>query len=222
MAENGFRGGPNSYLLGVPAHPTGTGGRFGNALSVSIVAHAIGGLAILLLAGRLSPSHDAVEHLLQDIRGVAWIPEYGGGTGDRTPASPRPRDTTQARSDQRTLSPMTARNLFEVPAVTIAPQMQDIPGITSAMAPIAAAETDGRGAGGPGSGRGPGNGPGDRLGTGTGPGFGDGYVPGPGVNLPRLIREVKPGYTSDAMRARIQGTVRLQAVVATDGSVSAA
>jgi protein TonB len=37
-----------------------------------------------------------------------------------------------------------------------------------------------------------------------------------------LIREVKPGYTSDAMRARIQGTVRLQAIVAADGSVSAA
>jgi len=45
---------------------------------------------------------------------------------------------------------------------------------------------------------------------------------GDGVAAPRLIREVKPGYTSDAMRARIQGIVRLQAIVSTDGSVSAA
>ena len=37
-----------------------------------------------------------------------------------------------------------------------------------------------------------------------------------------MIREVKPGYTSDALRARIQGTVRLQAIVSPDGSVSAA
>ena len=45
---------------------------------------------------------------------------------------------------------------------------------------------------------------------------------GNGGVAPRLIREVKPGYTSDAMRARIQGTVRLQAIVSSDGSVSSA
>jgi protein TonB len=42
---------------------------------------------------------------------------------------------------------------------------------------------------------------------------------GNGVSAPRLIREVKPGYTSDAMRARIQGLVRLQAIVLPDGSI---
>jgi protein TonB len=34
-----------------------------------------------------------------------------------------------------------------------------------------------------------------------------------------LLREVKPGYTGEAMRARIQGIVRLQAIVLPDGSV---
>jgi protein TonB len=45
------------------------------------------------------------------------------------------------------------------------------------------------------------------------------YRPGSGVTLPRVLREVKPQYTSDAMRAKVQGTVLLQCVVKPDGSV---
>ena len=95
----------------------------------------------------------------------------------------------------------------------------------TAIAPPSIAQSDGPGTGGrAGSGRGPGNGPGDGSGLGPGhyAGLGDGYQPGNGVTAPRLIREVKPGYTSDAMRARIQGTVRLQAIVSPDGSVTSA
>ena len=44
----------------------------------------------------------------------------------------------------------------------------------------------------------------------------------PGIRLPILKYEVKPRYTSDAMRAKIQGEVELQVVVAADGSVSRA
>jgi TonB family protein len=40
------------------------------------------------------------------------------------------------------------------------------------------------------------------------------------VTLPRVLREVKPAYTSDAMRAKVQGTVLLQCVVRPDGSVT--
>jgi TonB family protein len=45
------------------------------------------------------------------------------------------------------------------------------------------------------------------------------YQPGSGVALPRVIREVKPVYTPEAMRARIQGTVWLRAVVLASGEV---
>jgi periplasmic protein TonB len=38
--------------------------------------------------------------------------------------------------------------------------------------------------------------------------------------LPRLVRDVKPMYTSDAVRARVQGTVLLQCVVNTKGEVT--
>jgi TonB family protein len=44
--------------------------------------------------------------------------------------------------------------------------------------------------------------------------------PGNGVTLPRLLHEVKPQYTSEAMQKRIQGMVLLECVVNADGSVS--
>jgi len=42
---------------------------------------------------------------------------------------------------------------------------------------------------------------------------------GTGIQIPILVREVKPLYSPDAMRAKIQGTVKLQAVVLADGKV---
>ena len=41
----------------------------------------------------------------------------------------------------------------------------------------------------------------------------------PGVAAPILLREEKPKYTSDAMRAKVQGLVTVQAVVEPDGMV---
>jgi protein TonB len=37
--------------------------------------------------------------------------------------------------------------------------------------------------------------------------------------LPRLIKDVKPQYTSEAMRAKVQGAVLVECVVLTDGTV---
>jgi TonB family protein len=72
--------------------------------------------------------------------------------------------------------------------------------------------------GGSGSGIGPGSGSG--IGPGSGGGTGGGvYDVGNGVEGPKLIREVKPNYTADAMRAKVQGEVELEAVVNPDGSV---
>ena len=45
------------------------------------------------------------------------------------------------------------------------------------------------------------------------------YLPGNGVTLPRVLREVKPDYTEEAKAARIQGTVWLKAIVQADGDV---
>jgi TonB family protein len=45
--------------------------------------------------------------------------------------------------------------------------------------------------------------------------------PGIGITSPRLLREVKPMYTPEGLRANIQGKVTLQCVVQIDGSVGA-
>lgn len=45
------------------------------------------------------------------------------------------------------------------------------------------------------------------------------YSPGKEVSQPRLIKEVKPKYTKEAMDARIEGTVWLEAVVLDTGDV---
>ena len=45
------------------------------------------------------------------------------------------------------------------------------------------------------------------------------YGPGNGVESPRLLRSVRPNYTAEAMRAKVQGVVRLEGVVLPDGSV---
>jgi protein TonB len=37
--------------------------------------------------------------------------------------------------------------------------------------------------------------------------------------MPQLVREVKPDYTADAMRAKVQGAVLLECVVLTDGTI---
>ena len=79
---------------------------------------------------------------------------------------------------------------------------------------------------GPGSGGGVGEGVGTGIGPGRGPGIGPGsgggtgggvYWPGGGVTPPTLVSQVRPSYTSDALRQRIQGTVLIELIVRRDG-----
>jgi TonB family protein len=46
------------------------------------------------------------------------------------------------------------------------------------------------------------------------------YYVGNGVSEPVMIQTVQPGYTQEARDARVTGTVELQAVIGTDGSVA--
>jgi protein TonB len=43
--------------------------------------------------------------------------------------------------------------------------------------------------------------------------------PGNGITVPQVVHEVKPSYTAEAVRARIQGLVGLNVVVKDDGTV---
>ena len=39
------------------------------------------------------------------------------------------------------------------------------------------------------------------------------------MTVPRVLREVKPAYTAEAMRAKVQGLVLLECVVMPDGTI---
>ena len=82
---------------------------------------------------------------------------------------------------------------------------------------------------GPGSGGGVGTGSGTGIGRGRSPGIGPGsgggtgggvYRVGGAVSAPRLLEEVRPTYTSDALSNKIQGTVLLEVVVTRAGAAS--
>jgi TonB family protein len=45
------------------------------------------------------------------------------------------------------------------------------------------------------------------------------YTPGKDVTTPVLVHEVKPNYTREAMQAKIQGGIKLEAIVLKDGTV---
>ncbi len=113
--------------------------------------------------------------------------------------------------------------LLNIPAVTTAAALQTLPGVMDHIE--AARESLSQGAG---SGGGGGTGTGTGVGTGDGPGLGPGegggvgggvYRPGSGIENPEVLREVRPDYTPEAMRAKVQGTVQLEVVVLPNGSV---
>jgi TonB family protein len=103
----------------------------------------------------------------------------------------------------------------------MASAQQTLPGAIASEAPVTVSQGAGTGGGagtGTGSGIGPGQGSG--LGPGSGGGTGGGaYKPGSGVSTPVPIKEVKPAYTAEAMRAKVQGSVWLECIVMPDGSV---
>ena len=79
---------------------------------------------------------------------------------------------------------------------------------------------------GPGSGGGVGAGAGTGIGSGSGRGVGPGsgggigggvYRPGGSVTAPRVITQVKPKYTEDALIHKVQGTVTIEMVVTKSG-----
>ena len=106
-----------------------------------------------------------------------------------------------------------------LPAKTL---IEALAGATEGTSASTASQGPGTGGGwgtGNGTGIGPGQGPG--LGPGTGGGTGGGaYQPGNGVSDPVKLKEIKPLYTADAMRAKIQGVVEITCVVMPDGTVS--
>ena len=132
-------------------------------------------------------------------------------------AAPRPEPPPPPQVTPEPLPPVVA------PVATVAANEIEKPGVIDEPAPKQS-ESRGPGAGGgvgTGAGTGMGKGEGSGIGDGSGGGTGGGpYRPGSGVLPPRILREVKAGYTEEARRANIEGGVVLEIVVRRDGSVS--
>ena len=174
-------------------------------------------------------------------------PGGGGGGGGLRQKAPPPRAQRKGKSSldspvpvRKAPKPIEAAPKPEPPAPPPPVKPEPLPPVVAPVATVAASEIDRPGvidepapkqseSRGPGAGGGVGSGSGTGLGKGEGSGIGDGsgggmgggpYRPGSGVMPPRLLREVKAGYTEDARRANLEGEVVLEIVVRRDGSVS--
>lgn len=220
---------PNARLLaGDVTHGANANVRFGNAFGVSMAAHVGLLLLTLFVISRVPEIMAPAKASLDFAKDIIWLdqpgPGGGGGGGNRNPDPPRRAElpgkekmTVPAVKPPKIDNPTPPKDIapqpqMTIPAVTAAAGITEMPG---ALSGLPAAPSMGSGTG---TGAGPGTGSG--LGPGSGGGTGGGiYRPGSGIVTPKLLNEVKPAYTADAMRAKIQGSVHLDAVVLPDGSV---
>jgi periplasmic protein TonB len=216
--------------------------RSGVGAGASVGAHIVLGLLAVLIM-RYQPERRPVEIVPEPLPldRIVWIAEPGpggggGGGGNKAPEPPRkaelpgkekitvpvekPPAPTPPKVEEPPPEPppLEAMNL---PAMNMAAGQQTLPG--TIQSGNVASESQGSGSGG-GAGTGTGTGIGSGQGSGLGPGRGGGtgggaYRPGAGITLPRVLREAKPQYTADAMRAKVQGSVTLECIVMPDGSV---
>jgi periplasmic protein TonB len=209
--------------------------RIGNALGVSVVTH-IAVLGLLFLISQIVPDKVYQAVLPDTLPDIVWLadPGPGGGGGGGGNRSPEPPKKVELPGKQEISVPTPPPKPVEVPKPEPEPMPEiNIPAQTAAAAPVIApgalesnqvsTESQGAGAGGgggTGTGTGVGQGTGSGLGQGSGGGTGGGvFRPGNGVTIPRVLREVKPAYTAEAMRAKVQGVVMLECVVMPDGSI---
>lgn len=210
--------------------------RSAGAMGVSLAIHAaLFGLAFYIATHTTVGS--TTSSLIRDAyKEIVWldVPGPGGGGGGGGNQSPEPVKQAKLEGKDKITVPVEKPPAAEPKEKPPENPVQNltIPAETLASADLAAVgameglpTTDSLGLGrGGGAGTGTGTGIGSGQGSGLGPGWGGGtgggaYRPGNGVETPRLIREVKPQYTAQAMRAKIQGTVLLECVVLPDGTV---
>lgn len=210
--------------------------RAGNATLLSAGLHV--GFVLLALLAIANPPQ-ALTKLADDLPSeIVWLDQPGpggggGGGGNEMPEPPRKAELDGA--DKITVpvekppkmeivkpEPPPPPAQIVIPAQPTATGVLELPGMVSNL-PTPAVPSQGSGTGngaGTGRGTGIGSGQGSGLGDGYGGGTGGGaYRPGNGVMSPEVIHEEKPQYTSEAMRAKVQGIVEVEAIVLPDGSV---
>jgi TonB family protein len=213
----------------------------GPAFIAALAWHVLA-LAWIIFMMRYSPQAAAPEQAseVMPLDRIVWLNQPGpggggGGGGNRMPDPPRKAElpgrekitlpvtkpnTAPVRPEEKPQDAPPPAQELTIPARAMGASSETLPG---AIEGVSATESLGPGSGG-GAGTGTGTGIGPGTGSGLGPGYGGGfgggaYQPGAGIDLPTVIREVKPQYTAEAMRAKITGVVLLEAVVQADGTV---
>jgi protein TonB len=230
---------PHYRFLTAESRPPSTSAGHGvSSLTISLVAHASLLILVALVVGSAPVSSPQDGKPVLSIP-LVWTPtiEGGGHPGGGGEGAPEPARRAQLVGREAIAVPVAAPVQLDSPkpaAPDPAPRL-DIPAmpvesglreLVGTVAELRSIESSTRGPGtGPGADGGRGRGFGDRDGNeigdqdGAGRGPGEGFRPGNGVSWPRLVQEVKPNYTPDAMRAQVEGMVELEILVLADGSV---
>ena len=205
--------------------------KFGRAITLSMGTHVAGALVLgFFVTGRGTLSVSSPRPIPLDSR-VVWVPGSGvpGGAKGGGDGQTAPPQSAQVRGPGEVAVP-TSRTTRIVPSAN----PQDQPDPSTLVVPLqpATAGLDDilgliqvRGVGeppsrGPGQGVGAGPGRGSQVGSTPGLGVNDGPPEsGGGIDWPQPVFQVKPQYTAEAMRAKLQGIVTLEVVVRIDGTV---
>jgi periplasmic protein TonB len=209
-------------------------GRVG--VGASVLAHLFMGVIAFIVITYVP--HVQTAEVVPEVtaKDIVWLSEPGpggggGGGGNREKEPPKKAElpgkdklTVPIKREPKMEAPPEEVKPLEdlnIPAKPMAAAEQPLPGAIKSES--VSTTSQGTGTGG-GAGTGTGSGIGSGQGSGLGPGFGGGtgggaYRPGSGVTIPRVLHEVKPAYTADAMRAKVQGTVWVECIVMPDGNV---
>lgn len=195
------------------------GPKMGRSFLASLIAH--GGLLALILIALTGKA--VVDQLNKDDDKLKVVflqqPGPGGGGG----GSPQPAPPKQIEIPKHATPPPVPVTPVPVipPPPPPTPQLNAPIQTTADMLQASGVSSVSLASyGGGGRGTGVGSGTGNGVGPGTGGGFGGGaYQPGNGVINPDLLIQKEPQYTSEAMRAKIQGDVELEAVILPNGLV---
>ncbi|HKE86266.1 MAG TPA: TonB family protein [Vicinamibacterales bacterium] len=184
------------------------------ALTTSLAVHAFA-LLLLLSLFRSIADHEPTSRIsLKRAVPLIWTPDprpaaRAGGGPPPAQAPPKP-DKPPTVATRPPIVPL------EPPVIAPEPEPRVIADTTRATSPSSTDAASHQPAG-----LGDKNGKGSGSGPDTGPGHdGDFFGVGDGVTSPVPLRQPPPAYTSDAMRARLQGVVTLTCVVQTDGRCS--
>jgi protein TonB len=197
------------------------------AVSLSLALHSVVLLIVAIGWAHRRPESAAIS-IVRPAASVMWLGRAGTPgdaerSAERHSAPVRRAALVRSKATDRAVgrpAPPALREpvlTYVVPTLQEATELRSLPGVATPATAFAIGSVDGNGTD-TGDGR-----PNGRGGQGNSGRSGDGGDGGPysgsDITQPALVVQVPPGYTADALHARAQGTVTVEATVRTDGSV---